>query len=160
MERGLPEVGEVVWHGDKAYSTCFYCEKLVRLNKSGFGSMHVCLSPELRAALDSGEVLADYSPIRAQVIAWDKYETELRKFGAEIGIRKSSEIKIEKLSRKLRKKNIIDADCEDGINELSIKTKQIKEASYRVKITEKTLDQMAQVTEYLSIILSESKNKR
>jgi hypothetical protein len=36
---------EIEWHGDKAYAVCQECGKLVRINKSIFGSVHFCVDP-------------------------------------------------------------------------------------------------------------------
>ena len=30
------------WHGEKLYDTCYDCGSLVQLNKSFFGSLHIC----------------------------------------------------------------------------------------------------------------------
>jgi len=37
-------VSAVEWHGDKAFNTCADCGKLVQINKSIFGSLHLCIS--------------------------------------------------------------------------------------------------------------------
>ena len=34
--------------GGKLYDVCWYCLKLIRVNKVLFGSMHVCITPEKR----------------------------------------------------------------------------------------------------------------
>lgn len=33
---------QIQWHGEKAYATCTACGRLVQLNKTLFGDLHIC----------------------------------------------------------------------------------------------------------------------
>jgi hypothetical protein len=38
--------------GNKMYQKCVYCNELVRINKPIFGSMHLCVSEEVRKEIN------------------------------------------------------------------------------------------------------------
>lgn len=43
----------------KIYDKCDYCQKLVKINKAFFGSMHVCVSPQERAKINEMEMMSN-----------------------------------------------------------------------------------------------------
>ena len=51
-ELELLNSGEIIDINGNRYGLCRYCNKVVRLNKSLFGSLHVCVTPEEKERKD------------------------------------------------------------------------------------------------------------
>lgn len=157
MSSNLPGPGKTAWHGDKLYSTCDDCYKLVQINKRGIGGIHICISAYERAVRN--REIASKEMVEERIQEWNSCEHLLRDLAKKMGMINSQRARISRITQKLGKRKYISIDAADSINTLAGLMKDLNKAykkgyQYGDWITEDTSYSMESIIATLKGILN------